>query len=135
MTTFESRTISVSINRPPREVYDFAATPENLPQWATGLGTSGERVGDVWLAQTPQATIAVRFVDRNDLGVLDHYVRVGSEAQAPEIYNPMRVVANGEGSEVSFTLFRQPGVPDAKFEEDAAWVKRDLKKLKALLEG
>ena len=131
-TTFESRTISVSIVRSPREVYEFASVLENLPKWATGLGTSGERVGDEWMTQMAEGTVAVRFVGRNDLGVLDHYVRVTPET---EIYNPMRVVANGDGSEVSFTLFRQPGVADTDFEADAATVAKDLRKLKALLEG
>ncbi len=45
------------------------------------------------------------------------------------------MVANGSGSEVSFTLFRLPGVADEEFEADAAQVELDLKALKALLEG
>src|SRR5687767_11217236 len=108
-TTYESRTISVAIERTPREVYEFASVLENLPKWATGLGTSGERVGDVWMTQMAEGMVAVRFVGKNDLGVLDHYVKVGPET---EVYNPMRVVANGDCSEISFTLFRQPGVSD-----------------------
>lgn len=131
-TTFESRTISVAIDRSPREVYEFAAVLENLPKWATGLGTSGERVGDLWMTQMAEGMVAVRFVGENDLGVLDHYVRLGPET---EIYNPMRVVANGGGSEISFTLFRQPGVSDANFEADAGTVAQDLRRLKALLDG
>jgi hypothetical protein len=34
---------------------------------------------------------------------------------------------------VLLTLFRQPDMPDAKFEADAEWVKRDLLSLKALV--
>ncbi|MGH2369709.1 MAG: SRPBCC family protein [Chloroflexota bacterium] len=118
--------------RPPREVYDFAVVPENLPQWATGLGTAGERVGDEWVAQTAQGPVRVRFVERNELGVLDHYVTLpGGEV----VYSPMRVVANGSGSALSFTLFRRPGMTDEQLAADAAWVERDLKALKQLLEG
>lgn len=47
----------------------------------------------------------------------------------------MRVVANGSGSEVIFTLFRQPGMSDEQVTEDAAWVERDLGTLKNILEG
>ena len=114
------------------DVYDFACVPENLTKWATGLGTSGERVGQAWIAQTPQGPVTVRFIERNDYGVLDHYV---TTEDGTEIYNPMRVVANGRGSELSFTLFRRPEMSDAQFEQDAAWVERDLGQLKALLEG
>jgi hypothetical protein len=47
----------------------------------------------------------------------------------------MRVIANGAGSEVTLTLFRQPDMSDAKFAEDAEWVARDLRRLKDVLEG
>jgi hypothetical protein len=130
--TFEARTISVAIDRPPGEVYDFAVTLEHLPRWATGLGTSGERVGDEWVAPTAQGPSRVRFVARNPWGVLDHHVTLPTGAV---VYSPMRVVANGGGSEVSFTLFRLPGVTDEQFDADAAWVQRDLQTLKGLLEG
>ena len=130
-TTLECRTISVSIDRSPREVYEFARVLENLPKWATGLGTGGERVGEVWVTRMEEGTVEVRFVRENDLGVLDHYVRLGPET---EVYNPMRVVANGDGSEISFTLFQQPGVSDTDLETDAATVTQDLRRLKALLE-
>ena len=43
--------------------------------------------------------------------------------------------ANGDSCEVTFTLFRLPGMDDEKFTADAAWVKRDLQKLKDLLEA
>jgi len=73
----------------------------------------------------------VRFVKRNAFGVLDHDVVLESGAT---IHNPIRVVPNGAGSEVMFTLLRQAGVPAEKFAEDAKAVERDLRTLKALLE-
>lgn len=132
MTTYKSRTISVPIDRPPREVYAFAVVPENLPRWATGLGSSGERAGDDWVAQTAEGPIRVRFVEHNELGVLDHYVTLpGGEV----VYSPMRVIANGTGSQLSFTLFRLPGMTEDEFEADAGLVEGDLKALKQLLEA
>ena len=47
----------------------------------------------------------------------------------------MRIVANGTGCEVTFTLFRQPGMSAEQFAADAEWVSRDLAALKALLEA
>jgi hypothetical protein len=52
-----------------------------------------------------------------------------------EVYIPMRVVANGDGSEVIFTLFRTPGMSDAVLERDIGLVEGDLATLKELLEG
>jgi hypothetical protein len=46
----------------------------------------------------------------------------------------MRVMANGDGSEVVFSLFHLPGVSDAKFADDATWVMKDLEALKRVLE-
>lgn len=128
----EVRHISVFINRPPNEVYDFAANLENLPKWATGLGGATIRnLHGEWIADAPVGRVKIRFVERNTFGVLDHDVIFESGAK---VHNPMRVVPHGGGSEVTFTLFRQPDMSDEKFSDDAAWVEKDLKILKALLE-
>jgi hypothetical protein len=132
MTTFASRNICVSIDRPVEVVYNFTSNPENLPKWASGLGKSITKVKDAWLVETPQGSLQIRFTARNDFGVLDHYVRPES---GPEIYIPMRVVANGAGSEIIFTLFRLPHMSEEKFAADADWVRRDLNGLKAILEA
>ena len=128
---FETRIISVSIARDPREVYAFVSNPANLPRWASGIGSSIEQIKGEWIAQTPNGPVKVRFAPRNDLGVLDHYVTV---APGVEIYIPMRVVPNGSGSELIFTLVRQPDMTDEKFREDADWVLRDLTRLKDIFE-
>jgi hypothetical protein len=132
--TMEALTVSVSIERPLSEVYDFTSVPENFPTWASGLGSSLERTSEgEWVAETPDGRVIIRFSEPNRFGVLDHTV---IPAPGVEIYVPLRVVANGDaGSEVLFTLFRRPGMSDEKFAADAEWVLRDLRKLKALLEA
>ena len=108
-------TVRMTIEREPVEVYAFVANPKNLQAWASGLAKGAK----------------VRFVEPNRYGVLDHYVSVEGK---PEVYVPMRVFPNGEGAEVLLTIFRQPGVSEEKFGEDARWVLRDLEALKTLLE-
>lgn len=125
------RHISVSIDRPPEEVYAFASDPENLPKWATGLSGSIRNVQGEWIADSPMGKVKIRFVEANTFGVLDHEVVLESGVR---IWNPMRVVPRGKGSEIIFTLFRQPDMSDEKFAEDAKWVEKDLKRLKGLLE-
>jgi hypothetical protein len=127
----EARHVSVSINREPHEVYDFAVQPENLARWAAGLGHTIRHVDGEWIAHGPLGEVNVRFVERNDLGVLDHDVVFESGAT---VHNPIRVVPNGSGSEVTFTLFRQPDVSAEEFAEDAAAVEGDLRTLKTILE-
>lgn len=132
MATFLfSKTLSVTIDRRPDEVYRFASNPQNLPKWAHGLGKSVRKSGNDWIVETPQGPMQVRFAAANDLGVLDHYVSV---APGIEVYVPMRVLTNGAGSEVTFTLFRPADMSDEKYAEDTRLVERDLGTLKKLLE-
>ena len=131
-TMYQSRNLSVQIGRNPRDVYNFTSVPENFPRWASGLGKSLKRKNGEWIAETPQGPIKVRFTERNEFGILDHYVIPESGV---EIYIPMRVIPNGSGSELIFTLFRLSDVSDEKFAADAEWVMRDLTALKNLLEA
>ena len=128
----QSRTVSVSIDCPPPRVYDFVADPANLPRWAAGLGGAVSKVDDEWIVQTSSGPMGIRFVERNDLGVLDHRVALAS---GEEILVPMRVVPNGTGSEVLVTVFRLPGMSAGTFARDVTLVERDLKTLKRTLEG
>ena len=129
--TREARALSVRINRPAAEAYEFLALPENFPKWASGLGASLCRNGDDWVAETPEGPAIVRFSERNAYGVLDHQVRL---PRSGAVYVPLRVVANGTGCDLVLTLFRRPGMTDARFAADAEWVLRDLEAAKRLLE-
>jgi len=126
------RTLSVSIDRPPEEVYAFASNPGNLPRWVTSFCQSVRRSGDDWFMETPAGSIGIRFAAANEFGILDHTVIL---PEGESILNPMRVVGNGRGSEVLFTLFQLAGMSDAKFEEDAAMIEADLRMLKTVLES
>ncbi len=128
---FPSRTLSVSIDCHPDKVYRFLSDVQNLPKWATAFCKSIRKSNAHWIVDTPQGPMTVRFVPKNTLGVLDHYV---IPAPGVEVYVPMRVVPNGSGTEVLFTLFRLPDMLDEKYAEDAALVEDDLKRLKNLLE-
>jgi hypothetical protein len=74
----------------------------------------------------------MRFVEENELGVLDHFVTV---SPGKEVYVPMRVVANGEGSEVMLTVFRGEGMTEEEFQRDVGMVEGDLAELKRVLES
>lgn len=127
----ESRTISISISRNWKEVYDAVWRPDDFPKWASGLSKSSlTRDGDAWKAEGPEGTVRILFTDHNAFGVMDHYVDAG---KGTIIYVPLRIIRNGDGTEVLLTLFRQQDMTDAKFAADAEWVQRDLLALKALV--
>ncbi|MED4603924.1 hypothetical protein P9314_25175 [Paenibacillus validus] len=127
----KTKTISVTVDRGPGEVYEFIANPEHLPQWAPGFCRSVRRAEEEWIAETPDGPMTIRFVPGNEFGVLDHYV---SPAPGQLILNPMRVIPNGPGCEVLFTVFQQPGMSDEQFTTDIRLVENDLQTLKGVLE-
>src|SRR5437879_9304752 len=120
--TTESRNLSVSIERDADAVYAFLSRPENFAKWASGLG-SLHRANGQWIAETPDGSMIVRFSESNAFGVLDHWVSPPSGAQ---IYIPLRVVKNGSGCELIFTLFRKRDMDQARFDADAQWVMREI---------
>jgi hypothetical protein len=135
-----SRVVSVGVERPLETVARFLAEPRNFPRWASGLagGLSpehelGEAGGEPgrWVVDSPQGRVTLRFSPPNAFGVADHWVHL---PDATVVYVPLRAVANGDGTEVSLTLFRLPGMDAARFDADADWVRRDLAALKRVLE-
>jgi hypothetical protein len=130
-TMTECRTLSISVGRPWEEVYDYLAEPGNFPHWSKFI-TGMRPDGDEWVATTPNGEVKMRFGPRNEFGVLDHWV---SPNASVTIYVPLRVLANGAASEVTFSVFRQPNMSDADFAEDIAMVQRDLASLKTKLES
>jgi len=127
-----SRWIAEWIDAPADAVYAYVSDPAHLPDWAPGLGSAVEREGDDWFVETPMGRVGFRFAPPNDLGVLDHWVTLPS---GEVVYNPMRVVADGDACEVVFTVRRQGGMTDDDLERDAAAVAADLAALKRLLES
>lgn len=96
--------------------YAFARDPANLPKWAAGLPED----------------VLIDFVPVNEHGVLDHTVVL---PDGTRVYNPVRVIPDGEACEVVFTLRRRPTMTDGEFDEDAAAVAQDLLTLKRVLES
>lgn len=129
--TVESRTITVRIDRPFDKVYEFLVDPANWNQWAFGLGRNVRRSQDGWIADSDGGVAKVQFTPRNSFGVVDHTV---IRPSGQRVYVPMRLIANGSGCELLFTLFREPKMSDAQFASDAGFVERDLNGLKRLLE-
>jgi hypothetical protein len=132
MTPMPARIIHMTIDRPWRDVYAFASQPENMPRWAAGLASGLSREGEDWIGDGgPIGKIRVRFAPENDFGVIDHTVTLET---GMSFENALRVVPNGDGAEIMFTLLRQPGTEDQAFETDAAAIHKDLDTLKHILE-
>jgi hypothetical protein len=131
MPLLRSKTLTISINCPPSKIYDFVSNPENLPKWGKTYCRSIKRSNGEWIIETPQGEVKIRIAGKNEFGVLDHYI---TPFPGAEVLVPTRVVQNGSGSEVIFTVFRQFGMTDNSFFKDIGLVEQDLKRLKAIME-
>lgn len=126
-----AKTLHVTVNKDTKTVYEFIFDVHNLPKWAKGLGDSVKKSNGGWVVQTPKGPAGIRFVEPNPFGIADHYV---SPSPGVEIYVPVRVVPNGPGSEVLFTLFQRPEMTDEQYAQDMQLVEQDLAALKRVLE-
>lgn len=128
-----SRHIAVAIAAPAQVVYAYAADPTHLPAWAAGLArTTLEQDGEHWIAHSPMGRVRVDFTAPNELGVLDHVVTLPDGQQ---VLNPLRVIPDGEASEVVFTVRQRPEMSQADFDGDCRAVAADLQALRSILES
>lgn len=129
----EARTFSVSIQRPADVVYGYASEIDNLPRWASAFGAHVEKTSDTTaIVALPEGRATIEFAPLNPFGVLDHWV---TSADGVRNAVAMRVIPNGDGALVLFTLFRAEAMSAERFIEDCDWVERDLATLKEVLEG
>jgi hypothetical protein len=129
---YRSETVCVSVRCDAAALYEAFWRPERFAAWASGLSQAGlRRSGERWQADGPDGPITLRFSEHNAFGVMDHWVDLGN---GRVIHVPLRIVANGAGSEVMLTLFQYPEMTEEVFQRDIAWVRRDLHTLKSVAE-
>jgi putative acetyltransferase len=112
-------------------VYAFVSDLANLPRWAPGLGSDVVHEDGRWSVGTPDGRARVEMAPPNPFGVLDHDVTTPS---GELVHVPLRALADGDGSEVVFTLRPQPGMSDEDLDRDEGLVTSDLARLKRVLE-
>lgn len=129
--TFQTTNISISIDNSKEKVYEFASNPENFPKWLAFVKSVSKKSNTFWNAESDLGNIEIELTPENEFGIIDHKVKLPDGTQ---VYNPLRVIDNGKGSEIIFTLYKMPDKTDEEFNADANLVKADLKVLKDILE-
>jgi hypothetical protein len=121
-----SLTDSISIAAPPRTVLELLADPLQLPRWAPDFAQRVRPDGEVWMVESAGQEFPIELrVDRT-LGVVD-ILRPGTETGAFA-----RVVPNGDGSEMVFTLFFPPGASAEQIERQREVVAAELERVRSL---
>jgi Polyketide cyclase / dehydrase and lipid transport len=129
---FESAHVSVTIDCPADEVYAYASDPHKLPTWAAGLANQQPEPSDgAWIVESPMGRISITFASSNPFGIVDHDVTLPS---GETVSNPMRVIPNGDGCDVVFTVRRRAGMSADDFTADKEAVAADLASLRGLMQ-
>ncbi len=122
----KSRTITFSVNRKTGEVFDAILNipPKMFPD-------AVKNNDGWWMFQGPHGEAKLKFRENAELGILDHVF----EDSDGKWDVPMRVVSNGEFSEVIVTLFKPPNFSDELFEERAKEIEGIMQKMKEAIEN
>ena len=132
MNVYRSEVLHVSIRAPRQEVIAFLSDMDRWRTWAPWIRSVARSAPSEWTLETDAGRMTVHFVEPNPLGVLDHEVTLQSGAT---VLNSMRVLPNGDGSELVMVLFQQPTDSTEQFERDLQAVREDLARLKSAAEA
>ena len=137
MGILETETVRVSIAAPVGAVAADLADVTTHPEWATEFFAGSTRASDVdgeVRVDVPMmgGEVRMRAEATPELGVIDLYLAPAGAPYGPPI--PIRVVPNGDGADVLFTLSRFPGTPDEAWAQGLASMTKELGNLKARFE-
>ena len=133
MTTMTTDTVRITIDAPFTEVTADLADPATHPEWGTEFFSGAARKGDDGevIMTVPRMGGEVRSKVDADLeaGRIDLYLTPIGAPFGPPL--PVRVIPNGDGVDVLFTLARVPGQSEDEWQDGLASMERELVNLKA----
>ncbi len=138
MTTATTRTLAVTINAPFTAVVTDLSDPLTHPQWGTeffyGPAKPAAEPGVVD-ANVPMmgGPVRMRISAVPEHGVIDLFLAPAGAPFGEPL--PIRVVPNGDGADVLFTLARAAGMPEPAWDQAVSSMGRELDQLKARLES
>lgn len=134
MQVLETKTLTISIDAAYERVAADLADPMTHPEWAyrffAGPATRASSSNEV-LVPVPMMGGTVRYrVDADpDRGLFDLYLAREGEAFGPPI--PVRLIRNGTGATVLWTLTRLPDTPDEGWQGAIAAMSEELEAFKS----
>ena len=120
-----SRTLSFTVKRKTGEAFDaiLNAPSQMIPD--------AQKTKDGWWKfNSPRGPAKLKFNENKELGILDHlYVDQESKWNVP-----MRVISNGDESEIIITLIKPESLTDEQFDERMNEIGQVFENLKELIE-
>jgi hypothetical protein len=117
-------TVTAVLDAPLREVFDYMADIENLPEWATEFARELHRDGDDYKVINGLGEFFFALDADPSSGVIDMYAGPSKEAMA--LFPTRTVSLPGGRTAFSFTMFKAPDMPDELFESQYESLKREF---------
>lgn len=135
--TLTTTVVAETIDVPPDVVAQDLADPTTHPEWATEFfaGPVEPTSDGDFAATVPMmgGLVRLRVEAHPALGVVDLYLAPEGAPFGPPL--PIRVVPNGDGADVLFTLARFPGTSDEAWARGIDSMRRELSRLRRRLEA
>ena len=132
MTTFTTKTLAVTIDALYEVVAQDLADPSTHPEWGTEFFADPTRPGENGevIAPVPAMGGDVRYRVDADIvsGNFDLYLAPLDKPFGPPLH--VRLLRNGEGVDVLWTLVRFPGIPDEIWAQGITSMERELHQFK-----
>jgi hypothetical protein len=122
-----ARTVTATFRAPRDEVFNYLADVERLPEWATEFARELKVVDGRHKVVNGLGELFFEIRSDPESGVID--MLAGPEQDELALF-PTRVVdLPGGGSAFTFTMLRQPGMPDELFDSQYASLLREFENL------
>jgi hypothetical protein len=117
-------TVTTVLDAPKREVFDYMADIQNVPEWATEFARELRREGEDYKVLNGLGEFYFEIHADPSSGVIDMYA--GPSKQAMAVF-PTRTISLPDGrTAFSFTMFQAPDMPDELFESQHESLKREF---------
>ncbi len=133
MKTFDVQ--SIALDTPEGRVFDFVASPANLPKWTSAFAAADERTATM---ATPAGKVEIRLktIAHRDAGTID-WVMTFPDGAVGTAYS--RVTPDGADKCIYSFVLMAPPVPlealEGALDMQKKTLAEELLRLKALLEG
>jgi uncharacterized protein YndB with AHSA1/START domain len=116
-----AETRSISIGASPAAVHEYLADARRLPEWAPAFATEVRPKGGHWVVTQGATELDVAILANRDCGTVDIVAAANHSLGAF-----LRVLPNGPGSELLFTLLFAPDTPEHQIEAQMTTVENEL---------
>ncbi len=125
--TLLAKTLTASLPGNPQAAYAFISDPDNLSTWHSSFCRALRKENGSLIAESPRGAMPVRFIRNDHALVLDIHLEI---TEGIELTYAIRLLANGKGSELVWTLIKPEGISDTAFHEHIRWAGNALHALR-----